>query len=42
MLLNFNVIKMLLITSADSPKRNVFKRNMFKPENLKFLVYYVK
>ena len=36
------ILNILLITSVDSPKRNMFKRNMFKPENRKFLVYYVK
>ena len=35
------ILNILLITSVDSPKRNMFKRNMFKPENRKFLVYYV-
>ena len=35
------ILNILLITSADSLKRNMFKQNMFKPENRKFLVYYV-
>ena len=35
------ILNTLLVTSADRPKRNMFKRNIFKLENRKFLVYYV-
>ena len=35
------ILNTLLITSADRPERNMFKRNIFKLENRKFLVYYV-
>ena len=35
------ILNILLITSSDTPKRNMFKQNMFKSENRKFPVYYV-
>ena len=38
------ISNILLITHANTPehqKRNMFKRNMFKPESRKFLLHYV-
>ena len=40
-ILTYKILNILLITSADTTKRNMFKRNMFTAENRKFLVYCV-